>query len=110
MRQPMNVTGDEKLVRQPGTKYVVGPVRHPTLQQEILILQIKHGNLTRRTVNRAKVDAGHEQQCVRRVKLRELRVLPVELLHVVAVPFGHRVSRVPHLKECKGLEKFVKKI
>lgn len=62
------------------------------------MFQIKDRNLARAAVNRPKVDAGDQQQCVTLVKLRELRVLPIELLHVVAVSLCYGMLRVPHLQ------------
>ena len=94
----MNIARDQKLVRQPSAKYVIGSIGHTTLQREFVIVQIENGDFPGTAVNRSKVDSGDQEQSVALVKLRELRVLPVELFHIVAMPFGHRVARIPNLQ------------
>lgn len=99
MCQPVDISGDEKLVREPGAKNVIRTVRDSTLKREFVVFQVEHGDLTGATVDRAEVNAGDEKQSVALVELRELRVLPVELLHVVAVLFRDWVVGVPDLEE-----------
>lgn len=91
------------LIAEPRAEYVVRPIDDATPQMRIA-RDAEHGDLAGRCVRRPEVHARHQQQRITLVELRELRVLPAELSHVVRVFEGHRVHWVPYLSHRNACE------